>query len=151
MATQYITCAFVDDYAVGDELLDWPLHITLVPWFFVDNMRQFQDDLVQHVADIHRIPVTVGEQRTWGPNVVNVIQRSAPLHELHARLLHLITSSGELLINQQYTGLNYTPHITHQKSLSAQPGDNVTIGTVYIIKKDTARRAKTVIARVDLV
>lgn len=143
--TEYIFCVLIDSYDEGDEFIEWPLHITLVPWFFVPDITEFQLSITEAITYLRPIHVIVGEERVWGPNTVNVIERSEPLHDLHARLLRQTNMSGRIVINQQYTGENYTPHITQQSSLSATPGDKIIIDQFCIIKKTHSHRLKTVI------
>ena len=147
---EYITCVLFDDYSLDDELKSWPLHITLVPWFAPDDIVTFKENFVDLLKHDHQISVVVGEEKTWGPNTVNVIEYSQPLHDMHRKALKLIETSGRLLINKQYTGENYTPHITHQKSLAKQPGDNVLVKNIYIIERDTKTKRKKVITKVTL-
>ena len=150
MNTEYVICILLGDYKKGEELISWPLHITLVPWFATDDIEKLKYNLADVLGHDHQILVAVGEERTWGPNSVNVIENSTPLHDMHNRVLTLIETSGKLLVNKQYTGINYTPHITHQKSLAKRPGDNVIINNVYIVERDIESRQKKVTMKVAL-
>lgn len=148
--SEYVIVAFLDNFKKGDKLLDWPLHVTIVPWCAFYDLNQFRTDAKKIVKNMRPLKVTVGERRIWGPNTVNMIDYSIPLHRLHEQLLELAKSSGRILINEQYTGRNFTPHVTHQKNKSAAPGRLLHIDTLYLVEKDMNQRLKTVVAKIKL-
>jgi 2'-5' RNA ligase superfamily len=150
MTHDYILVALLDDCQVNDTFAQWPLHVTLVPWCQPVHLQKFTDDIEVAASKYTQIDSVVGEQKTWGPNTVNVVERVPKLHELHNELLGLVRSHGELLINEQYTGMNYTPHVTHQKSLSAVEGSSITLSTIYLIDRQIATGKKTIKAKFAL-
>lgn len=150
MTHEYILVALLDDFQPDDSFAQWPLHVTLVPWFKPLDLKQFTKELKGKAGDYRQITSTVGEQRIWGPHTVNIIDRVPMLQELHAELLALVRMHGRLLINEQYTGENYTPHITHQGAVSAMEGHMVTLGTIYLISRPAGGGKKTVVNKIPL-
>jgi len=35
-----LICLFIDDYSIGDKFSEWPLHITIIPWFRKDYLTE---------------------------------------------------------------------------------------------------------------
>lgn len=147
---EYVTCALIDEHNTGDTFTDWPLHITLVPWFLLNDITKFKNDLTDILQDDHQIQVAVDEERVWGPNTVNIIAYDRSLHDIHERMISLAETAGRVLVNKQYTGENYTPHITHQKSLSKQPGDLIIIKYVYVIERNSTTKQKKIIGKIPI-
>ena len=150
MTYEYILVALLDDYAAGDTFTAWPLHATLVTWFDPHDEAALSAKLRTIASETSAITSRVGERRTWGPNIVNVIDRTPELNTLHQRLLAAVTTHAQLLTNQQYMGDNYTPHVTHQGGLSVVAGENIEISRVYLIKKQPKLREKTVVEHFEL-
>lgn len=150
MTHEYILVALLDDFQPDDSFVQWPLHVTLVPWFKPLDLKPFTKELRGKAGCYRQITSTVGEQRIWGLHTVNVIDRVPILQELHAELLALVRIRGRLLINEQYTGENYTPHITHQGTVAAVQGRTVTIHTVYLISRPAGGGQKTVLSKIPL-
>ena len=150
MTYEYILVALLDDHRPGDAFAQWPLHVTLVPWFSPLDLKQFIEELKRKAGMYAQITSTVGEQRIWGPHTVNVIDRVPVLQELHTELLALVRLHGRLLINEQYTGENYTPHVTRQSTIAAAQGRIVTIHAVYLISRPAGGGQKTVLSKIPL-
>lgn len=150
MTHEYILVALLSDYQPGDTFAQWPLHVTLVPWFDPRDLSEFVAHLQNVAAKYGSIESTVGEKRIWGPNTVNVITRVPQLQRLHLELLSLVRAHGTLLINEQYTGSNYTPHITHQKGVSAKEGSSVVLDTIYLVEKQVHVRENTIKTKIIL-
>lgn len=148
--SEYVIVAFLDSFQKGDKLIDWPLHVTIVPWCSFYDLSQFRKEARKVVQGVGPMKVTVGERRIWGPNTVNIIDYSVSLHRLHEQLLHLAKSSGRVLINEQYTGRNFTPHVTHQGNKYAETGRLLNIDALYLVEKDMNQRLKTVVAKIKL-
>lgn len=150
MTKEYVVVALIHPMNMGDVFESWPLHMTLVPWFTLDNKRLFMDDAQKLAKRYSRIDSVVGEVRQWGNLSVNVLERTPRLHSLHIDLLQLVRSHGQLKVREQYTGEHYTPHITHQKYTSVMKGEHVVISSIYLVEKSADSRLKKVIYRFDI-
>lgn len=150
MTHEYVLVTLLDDYAVGDIFTDWPLHVTLVAWFDPRDEAALITKLRAIASETPKIASRVGAQRTWGPNKVNVIDRTAKLYMLHQRLLAALTSHAQLLTSQQYMGDNYTPHVTHQRGTSAVEGSDIVLSAIYFVKKPLHSREKQIVAKMVL-
>lgn len=114
---------------------DWPLHITLVPWFYIDEPQEeglFKD--LQGICEAtETIDVLVGNPELFGPGSkpVNVIPDEVALHGLHKQLLHRVDESdAELQVPRTQVGRLYRPHITLHPTNSAERGSVLTVGSL---------------------
>ena len=107
---------------------EWPLHVTLVPWFTVsdDQRSQLLAALIQYGVSKAPFAVHVGEQELFGPHKdvpVNLIREQAPVAQLHDDLLTLVRRQGIQIHGSAsiHPGLEqtYRAHITHH------PGDGI--------------------------
>lgn len=147
---EYILVALLDDYATGDTFTVWPLHVTLVTWFDPHDEQALIAKLHAIASETPKITSRVGEQRIWGSNTVNVIERTPALNTLHQQLLAAMTTHARPLTNRQYMGDNYTPHITHQRGTSMAEGSDITLDAFYLVKKPLHSREKQIVAKIEL-
>jgi len=107
------------------ELMRWPLHITIVPPFELENGLDDVQKLrciLREVADAFR-PALVQpkEDVMFGPNnnrpATRVEDRSNQLHALHNRFLWDLGSIGCASIDISYAGERFNPHFTWQRGV----------------------------------
>lgn len=115
---------------------EWPLHITLVPWFTVedDQRSQLLAALAAYGAAKQTFTVHVGEEELFGPHKevpVTLIHEQAPVVQLHDDLMaivrqHDVQFQGNV---SSHTGTKhaYRAHITHHQAIDGLrrrfPGD----------------------------
>ncbi len=104
---------------------DWPLHVTLVPWFSVaDDQRDALLSQLNHYAT-KKTPfsVHIGKEELFGVGMdipVNLIAEQVPVASLHEELMAIVgrygkqfrQNAGQFLSVQQ----NYRAHITHHQA-----------------------------------
>src|SRR5665647_80127 len=89
-----LICALVNNQPVGTVFKDWPLHITIVPWFRLDmSSSQLAERLQKHYIGSRAFQVTVENESQLGykkRKLVNLV--AAPelmkLEGQTRRLLH---------------------------------------------------------------
>jgi 2'-5' RNA ligase len=151
MKKEYVVVALLDTADIGDRLVQWPLHLTIVPWFSYYEPEKFLDEVRNIVNQTSAIDLQVSSQTTWGYNTVNTVQYSISLHRLHEDLLKLAMKHGRMnRTGNDYHGRSYTPHITHQGRSRVNEGQRIKIETVYVVERDMSHHVKTVIEKIDL-
>ena len=97
----------------------WPLHITVIPPFFVDalyDQATFLKDIEQSTSKTESISFTIGEKTLFGKNndvPVFTLQKNAGLERLHNLLLKTLHQRYRVSFTEpQFVGENYRPHIT---------------------------------------
>ena len=104
---------------------DWPLHVTLVPWFCIaDSQRQKLFETLQtYLATKRPFSVHIGEEKKLGPdkNVpVNLIAEQEPVRRLHDALMKIAGRYSALSHKdasaRSGTEQTYLAHITHHQA-----------------------------------
>lgn len=157
----YILVHLVEKYAAGyvfeKTRSAWPLHITLVPWFeineiFIDVLRE---DLSIYVDQTKPFIAPVGEEQyliSSGESgvLVNVMAKQDPIHELHNSLMDIIDLSGAKLLNQDqvFVRQKYLAHITHHSvngiTHQREEGDVVSFDGVTLVELVRPKMCKVV-------
>ncbi len=136
----YILVHFVEPIEVGYRFErhrnTWPLHMTLVPWFYGAQDAPLRRALEIVAEPIAPARVRVGGEALFGPNKdipVNVISNPEVLHELHESLLAAVqTADG--VVESTFIGDNYTPHITHHDGARRREGDEESVGDFHLVQ-----------------
>jgi hypothetical protein len=122
----------------------WPLHITLVPWFFADSeqMPAFTSEITAVCEKITPPVSRVGNRELFGPNhdiPVNVLSDVLALKGLHIALLDIVDRTTEgLQVPSAYVGAQYRPHITRHNGMGATQGDVIAVDSVALVNVDAS-------------
>ncbi len=128
---------FVEQASVGQPFprSNWPLHITLVPWFLCSSSDKLDEELEGILASLKPFEVTVGEPAMFGSkkNIrVNLIEPSSQLQKLHKLLVDLVHKLGKIDTDERFTGDGYRPHITHVAGRNAKPGERILVDSLHL-------------------
>lgn len=114
---------------------DWPLHISLVPWFVTAKRSELDQMLHDFLVATEPFTVTVGGEDLFGEShrvKVNVIDESTSLQNLHEALLDRVESIGTIIADKEYLRENYRGHITHYFERYKAPGEQFIIDHLYL-------------------
>jgi 2'-5' RNA ligase len=121
----YILVYMVEKQDAGYRFLrrrsDWPLHVTLVPWFVVtdDKTAELITKLETHAREIVPFDATVGPEIGLGASQeipVNLITDVQPFRAMQDRLLDGVRSTYmSFMAANVFIEDQYKPHITHHK------------------------------------
>lgn len=151
MKKEYVVVALLDKAKIGDQLVHWPLHLTILPWFSYYEPKKFLDEANDLVSKTPTIDLRVSSKATWGYNTVSTIHYSIGLHRLHEDLLKIAIKHGRMShTNHGYHGRSYTPHITHQGRSHVNEGQSIKIESIYVVERDMSHHVKTIIEKIDL-
>lgn len=100
----------------------WPPHITVVPWFPVDDSAKL-DELLSDLARRHEpIQARAGALKQWGDrekfDVQLIIDPANKLHSLHWDVVQTLEKNHYPIHQKELLGRSYRPHITLRNSLS---------------------------------
>ncbi len=131
---QFINVYFPEVIEIGAQFENWPHHITLMPWYVAkqDVAKEVANETSRHARPFR---VKTGEKKLFGPDNDVPVYEIVPKHlisALHHLILDNIESKGANLINKQYCGESYRPHITIQDyepfpDVNAFLVDNITV------------------------
>lgn len=114
---------------------DWPLHISLVPWFVTARREELDRVLTEFLSTVQPFTVTVGSEAHFGESKrvkVNVIEPSDSLMNLHIALLDKVEQLGTVIADKEYLRENYRGHITHYFERHKAPGEQLRIDHIYL-------------------
>ncbi|HSH56295.1 MAG TPA: 2'-5' RNA ligase family protein [Candidatus Limnocylindrales bacterium] len=124
-------------YTFERKRLEWPLHITLIPWFRVPDPSTL-DGILETVAVQSRpFDAVVGMEAAFGGRkevLVNVLADPALAQHLHLNLKRALDGVGANYQSERFTGDNYKPHITHHGDRRRHEGDRLAVRNFYLVK-----------------
>lgn len=145
MRKEYVVVALLDDAKDRERILQWPLHITILPWFSFHDYEGFCQKAKEVIQVEPSFDVSVGFETRWGERNVNLLQYSIPLHRLHDQLLKIAKKHGRMQIrDHHYAERSYVPHITHQGRQKIEEGRKIKVDSLYLIERDMSHHVKTV-------
>lgn len=116
---------------------EWLAHITLAPWFAVENERDVLVDLHRLARTIPAFSVTVRQQELFGPKQdvpVNVVADQAQFKALHQKLLAFFKACGATY-DKQWADEQYIAHITRRDADYLIPeGSELPVRCFYIVR-----------------
>lgn len=136
-----LVCAFVEPQAIGAQFKDWPLHITIVPWFRVDlPSAMLGDELAASYVGSKAFEVSVLAEAQFGykkRKTVNLV--TAPdLFKLEGQTRRLLHAHKAWVVDEaDNTRRGFRPHVTHlgDGRLKLREGDKFLCGKLYIVEQ----------------
>ena len=124
----------------GRAFVDWPLHITIVPWFnCLETERQRLSDLLKAAAGRHhQFDSVIGQFEWFGKNQdlhVQLIVPNRQLNDLHLDVFNTLDRSGFPIHQKEYLGASYRPHLIYKPENKLAAGDIIKIDGFDLIKQ----------------
>ncbi|HSX47793.1 MAG TPA: 2'-5' RNA ligase family protein [Patescibacteria group bacterium] len=135
-----LICLFIEDYLVGDTFTNWPLHITIVPWFRSEISDEIiTKGLLKVTNNSSVLSLKVGEEKLFGSKKnkpVNIIESSQDLINIESRVRKIIKLNSSWIVDETTKQKRtFTPHITVQNSERLHEGDNIDLNKIFIVKQ----------------
>jgi len=139
---RFMVCHMLEEAPEGHQFSNWPLHLTVIPWFRVE-----EEALPSTLLAIEETAKRVGsfavrtKGNAWyGPKddvpVTEVEDTTSRLAKLHHGLLQSIQDGGGTVIDLTYTGANYSPHVSlTEDSRGLQPGQVLELSNITVVEK----------------
>jgi 2'-5' RNA ligase len=146
-----LICAFIDQLPAGAEFKDWPLHVTVVPWFRIEaSADKLAEDIKASLAGLSSFEVRMGRKATFGNHkTVNLVQQPSPFDDIEASVRMVLKRQDAWLADETTKQRRpYKPHVTAQKGTRMNEGDSFWCDRVYIIEQKGGH--KTVAAEILL-
>ncbi len=120
---------------------DWPYHITLLPWYKIDDSKLINwDQRLKEIADSYKpFQAEVGEEDYFGNHRDILVGRLAveSFRPLHYRLLNSLQDVDGTLRDRSHTGKDFRPHITQRYEALLPKGFELTVaGFSEVMKID---------------
>lgn len=154
---EHVVAIMLGPISIGQEFIDWPLHITIVPWFPCGDSEKLDSILVDEAKTHASFLVEVGKIEKFGPgkNIgVNLIKDSPELNKLHWSIYTALEKNNFGIHQKEYVGDGYKPHITHQPHGQKRKGEKLKIESLALVKqvrqKKTGTMVKSVVKEFEL-
>ncbi len=140
----YILVNFVDTQAIGLQFerkrLSWPLHITLMPWFCLQQKTdEPQLDQVLQGMSQENLPFSLkaGGVEYFGAKAdvpVHVIENQAPVQIFHKTLKARLDDIGVIYRSELYVDDNFVAHVTQHGDQKLHIGDLLNVVDFCLVK-----------------
>lgn len=131
-------CIFVNDIPIGTTFTEWPLHVTIVPWFRLDTpSSDLAKQLQKHYIGSKPFQINVLQETQLGykkRKTVNSIE-AAELNRLEGQTRRLLHSYKTWIVDEADKTRKFHPHITAQKSNRIHEGDIIKCDRLYVISQ----------------
>ncbi|MDB5164751.1 MAG: hypothetical protein JWL89_377 [Candidatus Saccharibacteria bacterium] len=148
-----LVCAFTTQHRVGDRFTEWPLHVTIVPWFRLAlESEDLAKELEQALAGIKSFQVVLVGASQFGHSkgkTAHLVQLPTSFIQIEQIVRDGLKRHGAWLVDET-TRLrrDYRPHVTNQKSEQTQMGATFMCDRLYIVEQKGGY--KEVVATVEL-
>ncbi|HET8709289.1 MAG TPA: 2'-5' RNA ligase family protein [Candidatus Saccharimonadales bacterium] len=130
----------VEPLAVGAEFSRWPLHITIVPWFRLDETSAvIASGLTQALNRIDPFMVAGDGEAMFGPKKtrrVRLLEQSTPLEGIEVKVRNYLHKKHAWLVDETTKNhYDFRPHVTEQGGEFLPAGGTFTCSTLSIIEQ----------------
>lgn len=137
---EHLIVSLLEPVKPGEAFVDWPLHMTIVPWFSVKEIdKNILDEVLVGVANRHKtINAKVGQIAMFGTNLdvpVNTIKTNKKIDSLHKDMFGTLEVNYFPIHHKDICWNNYRPHITIQGEKAIIEGTEIVIANFALIKQ----------------
>lgn len=136
MLNNVIIVAFTEPKDPSYRFNKWPNHITLLPYFQVEDLKLLKQQLMELSKREYSFSYTIGKIDYFGGErkvKVSKIQEDPALTNLHKSLLK-IALTHDTHMDTALCHPNYKPHITHNHEPFPQENETNQLLKVYLIR-----------------
>ncbi len=146
-------CLILDDIKLSQSFIDWPLHLTLMPWFQISGecLPRFLTNFGLIATDSNPLRIEPVNKSALGPQLLSVtlIKPTTALTNLHQKLLKSINDCGATLIQDAHVGKDFKPHITDQSG-QRQLSKTAIVRNMYLVTKESNSSYRQVVHVLNL-
>lgn len=134
-----LACLFIDSLRVGDQFRQWPLHVTLVPWFRVEgDSTSLAQGLELSLQTVPPFTVRAAGSTRFGPRkrLVRLLEGSPELGAVEHRVRSYLHKKRAWLVDETTKRrYDFRPHVTVQGEYGLAPGAAVRVERLYIVQQ----------------
>jgi 2'-5' RNA ligase len=133
-----LVCAFVDQLPVGTDFKEWPLHVTIVPWFRADvSSYALARGIKTALSGISPFEIRVDGEAVFGRDkTVNLIEQPTPLNDIESQVRSVLKNHNAWLVDESTKKKRpFKPHVTAQKSARLNEGEGFLCDRLYIVEQ----------------
>ena len=136
-----LVCALLQPLGTGTIFKEWPLHVTIVPWFRLDiPTDQLSTDLRKVWRGVRPFNVEMGAENVrFGHQkgkLVTLVKLSSPLVEVEKRLRSYLHQQNAWLVDESTRARrDFRPHVTVQGAGRLPEGEVFRGDRLYIVEQ----------------
>src|SRR5437868_1391450 len=134
-----LICAFISPATIGTKFKDWPLHVTVVPWFRLDlGTAKLAKELEVHFIISKPFKIDVQAEAQLGykqRKTVNLV--AAPeLMILEGQTRQFLHAQRAWIVDEaDKTRRGFRPHVTHLEAGRLHEGESFLCDQLYIVEQ----------------
>jgi 2'-5' RNA ligase len=135
-----LVCAFVKPQAAGEEFAEWPLHVTVVPWFRLpDDAETVAAGLRKALASLELFAAKAGEMLRFGPRKnrpARLVQSPAPFIKAEQKVRGYFHKKRAWLVDETTKRQHaFRPHVTVQKGGELGRDEIFRVDRLYLVEQ----------------
>lgn len=135
-----LVCAFVEPQPVGTQFKTWLLHVTIVPWFRLEEATAVvAEGLVRALTIVGPFTAVGVGEALFGPQKnrpVRLLEPSAPFMQSEAKVRSYLHQKRAWLVDETTKRrYEFRPHVTAQGDLLLPAAVSFEIAQLYIVEQ----------------
>jgi len=134
-----LACLLIDPLKTGDRFLHWPLHVTIVAWFRLDDSsEQLGRGFARALRPVRPFTVRAGYEAHFGPRgrLVRLLETSPELTEVEQKVRAYLHKKRAWLVDETTKRhYDFRPHVTAQAGRRLPSGAIVECDRLYIVEQ----------------
>jgi 2'-5' RNA ligase len=134
-----IFCLLIEPKQASETFSDWPLHLTIIPWFRTGTAsEQLAAELHQRLGELQPFDVVVDGEAKFGARkrLVNLVAEPTPLHFIEHAARGLLHKLDAWLVDESTRQRRpFRPHVTEQASGRLHTGDSFRVEALYFVEQ----------------
>jgi 2'-5' RNA ligase len=134
-----LICAFVERQEVGTQFRHWFLHVTIVPWFRLDDSSAvITSGLTEALQQITQFEAVADSEARFGPRKrrVSLLRQPTPLSGIEGKVRTYLHKKRAWLVDattKRHYG--FRPHVTMQGEQELALGEAFWCDRLYIVEQ----------------
>jgi 2'-5' RNA ligase len=135
-----LACLLISPLESGIKFKDWPLHVTIVPWFRSRlDATTLSDEIKKGISNFSKFEFEIDDVAYFGKNQnkeVNLISSSLALNRLEQIVRQIIKANSAWIVDQTARlKHDFRPHVTVQRDQRLHKGDRIVCSRLYLIEQ----------------
>lgn len=135
-----LVCGFVQPQEAGTTFRDWLLHVTIVPWFRLDeDSDRIAAGLEEACAAVRPFEARPGEMVRFGPKKnrpARLVELPTPFTDIEQKVRGYLHKKRAWLVDETTKQRHeFRPHVTVQKGDGLDEGKTFLVERLYIVEQ----------------
>jgi 2'-5' RNA ligase len=135
-----LICAFVDPGYVGETFGDWFLHVTIVPWFRLDESSEViahgLSEALKAIGPFEAAGAGVASFRSRKKSLIRLLQLPTPFSGIEQKVRTYLHKKRAWLVDETTKRrYDFRPHVTSQGSQELARGEVFRCDRLYIVEQ----------------